>query len=414
VIARPRIEDRLSAAGLPGLPRLAWLEIDTDALEHNLSVVRRSLLGGTRVAAVIKADGYGHGIEVAGRAFARAGADLLCVATLDEAEALREVGVAPHTPILVLFPVPPEAAARVAAAGIELVASDEILLSHTLRAWRSNRRPGTTLRLHLEIETGLSRGGVRPAQAAAAGASIVGTAGVSLAGIWSHLASGDDPEATAAQVHRFEEAWTRIAPRTPAPSQRHLSATAGLLAGTVPSWEMVRPGLLLYGVIPEGFPVAPIAADLARSLRPAMALRARALRIEALEPGEAVSYGGRWRATRPSRIATLPIGYGDGWSRSMGGASVLIRGSRAPIVGSVAMDALMVDVTGIENVGPEEEFTLLGESSGVRIDVAELARLRTTISWEVLTSMARRVPRVYHAGSGVTGMRTLAGERRAG
>lgn len=368
---------------------------------------------GTHVAAVVKADGYGHGLEVAARAFSSAGAAILCVASLDEAMAVRATGL--ETPILVLYTVPPEDGARAASAGIELVAAEASALRDTLAGWRTRpgvrRGSGTArLRIHLEVETGLARAGFRPDRVAAAARSIIDTPGVELAGLWTHLASSHDALASAAQVERFATAEVAlIAADLPLPP-RHLAASGALLGGTAPHAELVRPGLILYGEVPSGFPVAADGAVLADGLRPAMVLKARALRLERLEPGEAVGYGGGWMAERPSLIATLPLGYGDGWSRAYGGAQAIVRGRRVPLVGSVAMDAVAADVTDVPGVGPEDEFVLLGTQGLETITVAELARLRTTISWEVLAAMAYRVPRVYHSAAGLSGHRTLAGE----
>jgi alanine racemase len=193
-----------------------------------------------------------------------------------------------------------------------------------------------------------------------------------------------------------------------------MAATGALAAGTGPSLEMVRPGLALYGELPDAFPIDAARAATLAELRPAMTLKARPIRLEWLEAGETVGYGGRWTAAHRSRLATLPIGYGDGWARSYGGASsALVRGQRVPLVGSVAMDAVMADVTARPELTMDDEFVLLGAQGGERITATELARARTTISWEVLASMAYRVARVYHAAAGLSGIRTLAGESLA-
>ena len=404
------IEERLARAGLPPLPRLAWLEIDTGALTENFRAVRGLVPPSTGVAAVVKSDGYGHGIEVTARTFAAAGADLLCVATLDEGVLLRAAGVEGR--ICVLFAVPPPQVAEAAEARLELVAGDADALQETLSFWRSRRAAGELV-LHLEIETGLERAGVDPSQAAACARSIVETPAVRLAGIWSHLASSHDPATSGHQVERFEAAVAgleRAGLRVP---PRHLAATGGLFAAR-PAYDLVRPGLALYGELPDRFPVAPPAAAAAAALRPAMALKARPLRLEEVPAGTAVGYGGLWRAERPSVVATLPVGYGDGWSRSYSPrASALVRGRRVPLVGSVAMDAIVADVTDVPGVSTADEFVLLGSQGDERITAGELARLRNTISWEVLSSMAWRLTRVYHAPAGPSGLRTLGGERLA-
>jgi alanine racemase len=402
------IEERLAAAGLPPLPRPAWLEIDTDALAANLRVMRR-LARGAAVTAVVKADGYGHGIEVAARTFLAAGADSLGVATLDEALHLRASGIEGR--IIVLFSVPAPAVRDAAAAGIELVAADRASLAGIEEALRQDG-VGRPLAVHLEIETGLSRAGFRPVDAAVAAERIAALAGARLASVWSHLATPEDGDAVAAQVERFESAVTAItAVGVPVP-ERHLSATGGLLVGA-PPYERVRVGLAIYGAAPELAPT-PDGAAAATALRPAMALRARPIRVERLAAGESVGYGGTWTAPRASTIATLPVGYGDGWVRAYAGADVLVRGRRVPLVGTIAMDACMVDVSGLEAVGRDETFTLLGADGEAGIDASELARRRNTIAWEVLASMATRVPRVYHAPAGPTGTRTIRGEVAAG
>ena len=334
------------------------------------------------------------------------------MATLDEAIALRAAGI--EAPVLILYPIPPEAAAAAAAARVELVAAEADSLAATLKAWRG--RPGAamglaTLRLHLEIETGLARAGFRPNAAAAAAQGIADTPGVELAGIWSHLASSHDADASLDQLERFSTAEAAIRSAGLAVPPRHLAATGALLAGTGPSFELVRPGLALYGELPDAFPISEDRARLVAKLRPAMTLKARAIRLEWFEADETVGYGGRWTAPRRSLLATLPLGYGDGWARAYGGrSSALVRGRRVPLVGSVAMDAVMADVTALPDITVDDEFVLIGSQSGERISVADLARARTTISWEVLASMAYRVARVYHAAAGLSGIRTLAGE----
>jgi alanine racemase len=395
---------------LPPLPRLAWLEIDVDALAGNLRAIRGLLPRGVRLAAVIKADGYGHGLEVVARTFVAAGADLLCVASLDEALLLRSAGL--EASLLVLYSVPPQSVATAVAARIELVAAEAAVLRETLAAWRSSPRPpgGPALRLHLEVETGLARAGLRPAAVVAAAVEIIETPETRLVGLWSHLASSHDPVASAAQAERFRAAEAALAAAGVPLPPRHRAATGALFAATAPFDEMVRPGLALYGELPAAFPIAPDRSAAATALRPAMALKARPLRVERLEPGERVGYAGLWTAPRASVVATLPVGYGDGWARGYAGAQALVRGRRVPLVGSVAMDAVAADVTDVPGVGLEDEFVLLGRQGDETVTVAELARLRTTIAWEVLAGMARRLPRVYHAGAGLSGLRTLAGE----
>jgi len=401
------IEARLAAAGLPPLRRTTWLEIDVDALASNLRLVRTLAPPGARLGAVLKANAYGHGLEVAARTFAAAGADLLCVATVDEALHLRTIGL--QLPILCIFEVPLDAVGEARAHGVELVAADPASLPALLAAAAAGS--GKSLRLHLEVETGLVRGGFQPPVTGEAAVRIMGAPGVELAGLWTHFASSHDPAFTALQRQRFAEGVDSVRAHGVAVPPRAWAASGGLLADAAGDSQMVRPGLVLYGMPPDGFPVAPRIAAAVAGLRPAMTLKARPLRVATLAVGEPLGYGGLWTAARPSVVATLPVGYGDGWARAYSGRTqALVRGRRVPLVGSVAMDAVMADVTDVPGVTTQDEFVLLGEQGGERITAADLALVRTTISWEVLASMSARVARVYHASTGLTGLRTLAGE----
>lgn len=408
------IDQRLAAAGLPPLPRRVWLEIDVAALTGNLRAIRELVGPHVALNAVVKADAYGHGLVPVGRVFEEAGADRLCVASLDEALALRGAGV--RLPILVMFPIPVRAVARAAESRIEIVAAEATTTAATLAQWH-NAAVGVPedveLHVHLEVETGLSRGGVKPRAVVALARLIASTPRVRLAGLWSHLATPESSDATFAQDRAFEDAVAALSDAGIALPPRHLSATGGLFTEWAPNHEGVRPGLSLYGILPENLAVGAREVEIFGRLQPAMALKCRPLRLETFPVGTPVGYGGRWLAERESVIATLPIGYGDGWARSYSpGAQAIVRGRRAPLVGTVAMDAVMADVTDVPGVELDDEFVLLGRQGGESIDANELARLRNTIPWEVVTTMAYRVPRVYHAGSVLMGLRTLDGETR--
>jgi alanine racemase len=361
------------------------------------------------VEPVVKADAYGHGMVPIARALAAAGADGLCVATFDEASALRSAGI--EARVTVLYPIPPDLAPEAARRGIGVAAGDEALLAAILAAMAgaAPKRDDRDLHLELEIETGLGRGGVASGRAAAAAASIEAAVGVRLAGVWTHLQAAEDPARTAAQIARFEDALASLeAAGIPVP-RRHLAASAGLLVAGIPAYDAVRPGLMTYGIAPDELDPGSLPAAAAR-LRPLMALKARPVRVTDLSAGHGISYGPTFETGRPSRIATLPLGYGDGWPRSLSNrAEALVRGRRVPLVGNVAMDAIMFDVTDVPGppVGVEDEFVLIGEQGSERITAIDLARARTTNSWEVITTTSRRIPRVYHASAGPVGIRTL-------
>jgi alanine racemase len=406
------MEERLRVAGLPLLPRTAWLEINLDALSANLATVRLLAGPGVRVEPVVKADAYGHGAVPVAKSLEAAGADGFSVATIDEAAILRRAGI--RRPILVLFPVPPEQAAGAARRGIALTAGDAETLSRLLSQFSFDRDRGAAggraLHLQLEVETGLGRGGMPAADLADAIHAIKRTPGTRLDGVWSHLAAPEDAPRTQLQRARFDDALAALVGGGVKIGLSHLAASGGLLAG-VTTYEAIRPGLAIYGLLPDDMADSPAAKGHAAALRPIMALRARPVRVADLPAGSGVSYGPSFETRRPSRIATLPLGYGDGWPRALSNrAEALVRGMRVPLVGTVAMDAVMADVTDVPGgpVGIDDEFTLLGEDGGERITALDLARSRATISWEVVTAMSRRLPRVYHAAAGVAGLRTQA------
>jgi alanine racemase len=404
------IEARLARAGLPRLGRTAWIEIDLAALAGNVAAIRTMAGPGVAILPVVKADAYGHGMVPVARALEDAGVDGLCVATFDEAVVLRERGLT--SPVLVLYPVPAGVASEAARRGIGLAGGSIDGLDALLRQAGASDA-AAPLSIELEIETGLGRGGVPPADAVRVARRVL-EAGASLDGVWSHLQEAEVGEITAAQVARFEEALALLAAAGLRPRRRHLAASASLLLDIVPTYDAVRPGLITYGLIPDELEAAGLGLDAldpaARDLRPVLSLHARPVRVADLPAGHGVSYGPTWRAPGPARIATLPIGYGDGWPRALSNrAEALVRGVRAPVVGNVAMDATMVDVTRVPGppVGLGDEFVLLGRQGTDEIRAADVARWRTTNSWEVVTSMSGRLARVYDAPAGLTGVREL-------
>lgn len=405
---RPSIEERLAAAGLPALPRTAWLEIDLDALRGNLAAVRQLAGPRVRVRPVVKADAYGHGAIPVARALETAGVDGFCVAAFDEALELREAGIV--APILVLYPVPVAWIAEAARRRIAITVGDAVLLAELTGA-AAAIEPAQPLEVELEVETGLGRGGLAGARLVAAAQLIVGTPGLSLAGVWTHLQAVEDAALTALQIARYEGAVASLTVAGLPLLARHVAASAALITGGVGAYDGVRPGLAIYGLVPDELGSMEVPTVAGASVRPVMALYARPVRVEDLPGGWGISYGPTFRTTGPSRIATLPLGYGDGWSRHLSNrAAALVRGTRVPLVGNVAMDAVMADVSAVPGppVDSHDEFVLLGTGGAERITVAELARERTTNQWEVVTGMARRLPRVYHAASGPVGLRVLS------
>jgi alanine racemase len=407
---RQPIEARLAAAGLPPLPRTAWLEIDLAAVADNLATLRSLAGTGVRVEPVVKADAYGHGAVPVAIALEAAGADGFSVATFDEAIELRAAGI--EAPILVLYPIPPDLVPEAARRAIAVSTGEGQGLERLVAAAAATGAAGgPRLDVHLELETGLGRGGAMPDAAAGAAARLREAPGIRLAGCWSHLTAADDAAIARGQDERFEGLLDGIGIDDP-PVRRHLSASGAIVGGTARGWDAVRPGLSVYGIVPDGLVIPEGLRTTAGQLRPAMALVARPVRVVDLPAGHGVSYGPAFVTARPSRIATLPLGYGDGWRRAFSDRTfALVRGARAPIVGRVAMDAVMVDVTDVPGppVDEDDELVLLGTQGAERIEAAALARIADTISYEVTTAMARRVPRVYHRAGALLGVRALTG-----
>lgn len=374
----------------------AWIEVDLDALVNNARVLRRALPDGTRLGILVKANGYGHGIAMSARAAITGGADELVVAGLAEGVALRDAGVV--APVIVVYPILPAGVIAACAADLALTISSRGALHDTLDEWAMARSDAAAaeLTLHVEVDTGMGRGGVRPTDLVDVVAAIDATPGAVLVGTWTHLADGRDAETSAAQLAQFDAAVAVLAATGRAIPARHVVATEALFAGIGAQYEMARVGLGFYGELGIGFEPAPSLAKLAGELRPAMAVKARAVRVESVPEGAAVGYGGEWVARRPSEIATLPIGYADGWARSSWpGGCALVRGRRAPIVGRVSMDSVCVDVTALGDIGPADQFVLLGAQGEERITANEVAKLRGTIPNEVLASLGPRLPRRY-------------------
>jgi alanine racemase len=404
------VDAGLAAAGLPPLPRTAWLELDLGALVDNLGVIRGLAGEGVAIHPVVKANAYGHGAVEIATALDAAGVEGFCVATADEALELRRARVGGS--ILVLYPVPAAIARELARRRVAVTAGDLELLgalaAATAGGGASTHMARPRLGIHLEVETGLGRGGVRETDLAQAAGLIAAAPGLRLAGVWTHLQAPEDADRTTAQLDRFDAAAAILRRAGHHLPNRHVAASSGLLLGNAAALDGVRPGLTVYGLVPDEL----LGADVPGGprLKPVLSLHARPVRVVDLPAGWGIGYGPSFITARPSRIATLPLGYGDGWPRTLSNrAEALVRGRRVPLVGNVAMDAVMADVTDVPGspVGVTDEFVLLGPQGSDRISAADLAVARSTNSWEVVTAMAARLPRVYHAPSGAQGLRTL-------
>jgi alanine racemase len=367
-------------------PHRAWVEVDHDALVHNLVLLRR-LAGEERsVIAVVKANAYGHGAIQVSETLLAHGVERLGVATLGEALELRDAGIT--APLLVLWALGVPEAERAVAADLEPVVYDEAgieLLEAAAAAL------GQRAAVQLKIDTGLGRQGSDPSVAVELALRIVRSRHLHLAGTFSHLAvPGEDEAYTDVQVLRLAQALDAMRSAGADPGLVHLAASGGILAGNGTFGDAIRPGLALYGMVPAW------AADRDPGLKPVLSLRAIPLRIFSLAAGEAIGYGLRFRAERSTRIAILGIGYGDGWPRAHANNGwVLVRGERRPVVGAVSMDGITVDLGDLDDVTYADEFVLIGEQMQARIDADEVAAQRRTINYEVTTALRDRLPRVH-------------------
>ena len=367
-------------------PHRGWIEIDHEALVGNLAAIRR-LAGETRVViAVVKANAYGHGAIEVSRTLLRNGVERLAVATLGEGLALREAGIA--APILILWGLGPLEAGPALAADLEPIVYDGRGIDMLERA---AAEAGRRASVQLKIDTGLGRQGSEPTAAIELGLRIARSRHLRLGGTFSHLAvPGEDEAHTDVQLLRLAQALDAMRSAGVDPGLVHVAATGGLLAGAGSFGDAIRPGLGLYGMVPGW------ASDRDDGLRPILTLKALPLRIFDLAAGDAIGYGLRFRAERATRIATLGIGYGDGWPRAHANNGwVLVRGVRRPVVGAVSMDGITVDLGDLHDVTYADEFVLIGEQMRARINADEVAAQRRTINYEVTTALRDRLPRVH-------------------
>jgi alanine racemase len=366
----------------PGSPHRAWIEVDHAAIRHNLAVLR-ARAPGAAVIGVVKANAYGHGAVAVARTLVSEGVERLAVATLDEGRELRRAGVT--VPILVLWGVGPDEVTAVAEAGMEAVVGD----AHAIDLLEAGG--DEPIGVHLKVDTGLGRQGVTPDEALESATRIARSDRLRLVGTMSHLAvPGEDDAHTEVQLLRLARTLDAMRSAGIDPGIVHVSASGGILAGVAGPADAVRPGLALYGMVPDWV------AARSTGLRPALSLKARAVRLFEVRAGDGIGYGLRYRAPRDTRLATLAIGYGDGWPRlHANNGFALVRGQRAPVVGAISMDGLVVEIGGIAGVTYDDEFVLIGEQEGARITADEVAAERRTINYEVTTALRGRLPRLH-------------------
>ena len=368
--------------------RDAWVEVDLGAVVANAQALAERLGGVARVAPVVKANAYGHGAVPVSRALAAAGFGPFGVATVDEAIQLREAGVGGS--IIVLYEPPLGAFPDAAQMGLDITLGDPRTVELVSQRPLVERE---RLKLQLKIDTGMTRQGLRLDDLEALRLPLGVLAG-GVRGIWTQFADGADRDLTDVQLARFDDAVTTLR-NLGIEAPRHVAGSAAVLAGAGRRYEFARPGLSLYGAIPAEFSEHSGRAGI--ELRPAMAVRARSVRLADVPTGTAVGYGGAFVTERPSRLATLPLGYADGLRRSLGNGQgcALGAGRRVPIVGRISMDSCVVDVTDIEGIDPATVFTLLGTDGADAITLEEISQRAGTIPQEMAVGFDSRLPYTY-------------------
>ncbi|MGN1401914.1 MAG: alanine racemase [Bacillus sp. (in: firmicutes)] len=375
--------------------RDTWAEIDLDAIYHNVSEMRSFIGDEVKLFAVVKANGYGHGdIEVAETAL-EAGADFLAVAFLDEALSLRDKGIT--APILVL--------GAVRAEDVELATRHHISITVFDESWVREAAlhipEGEKLTVHLKCDTGMGRLGFREPGQLEDTAALMRTEGkFTIEGIYTHFATADELDVTYydLQKERFEEFLHALPEQPPIV---HCSNSAASMRFEESRFNAIRLGISMYGLSPseEIKPLLPF------ELKEAFSLYTKAVFVKKLPEGEAVSYGATYHTDSDQWIATLPIGYADGWIRKLSGQEVLIDGKRHPIVGRICMDQCMVKLPGEYPVGTK--VTLIGKDGDAEVTVDEIAKSLGTINYEVTCSISLRVPRVYKKGGKTVSIRSI-------
>lgn len=364
--------------------------VDLGALAGNLDAIRAHV--GVPVMAILKANAYGHGLVPVAHHLQAHGVAQIGVAFVEEGIALRRAGI--NVPVLVLGGILGRQAQQLIAHELEITVSS---LDKLRQVEEAAQALGHKAVIHLKIDTGMERIGVHSyscgplIEAAAASRWCV------LKGVYSHLACADDPDSpmTALQVERFQEAcahFTRIGAPMPI---RHLANSGGVLHAPETWLDMVRPGILLYGVLPDP------AARASVPVRPALSLLSQVVYFKVVRAGHPVSYGATWAPAQDTRVVTIPIGYGDGWPRALSNnGEVLVRGQRRPIVGRICMDQFMVDLGPDGTAYNGDDVVLIGTQDGQAIRIEDVAQRAGTIAYEILTRLNERIPREYVGASG--------------
>ena len=366
-----------------GTERATRAIIDLGAISHNVAAIRKKIGSQRGLMAVVKADGYGHGAVEVSRTALRNGADSLAVALPEEGQHLREAGI--EAPILVLGLIQPEEAWKVVDSQLDQTVSSIALLEALDREAAS---ASTQVNVHIKVETGLGRIGVEPHEVVLFLRRARSYRNLKVAGLFSHFSAADERDKTFSQhqLQLFEQTIREIRHAGIELPQRHMANSAATLDLPESYYDLVRPGLIIYGLYPS--------TEVSHSIevKPAMTLKTKVCYLKTVPQGTPISYGRTFVAKKQTRVATLPLGYGDGYKRALANkGEVLIKGRRAPVIGRICMDMCMIDVSDVPDVQAGDEAIVFGQEP----TADELAAKIGTINYEVVTTVGKRVPRVY-------------------
>jgi alanine racemase len=380
----------------------SWVEIDLDAARHNIASVRSRLRPGVSILLVVKADAYGHGAVRVSRLAEECGVDMLGVATLDEGRELRKAGL--KLPILILSPVLPQELEGALENSLAITASSYEFVA---KASEIASGAGTVCTIHIEVDTGMGRAGVAEDEAVETIARMRALPGISLEGIFTHFPTSDsDVDFTKDQIDAFTGIVADLEARGVTFRYAHCANSAAILNVPSSHFNLVRPGLLVYGHAPS------IVLRESIDVVPVMSFRARLVLVRDMPAGASISYGRTFIAPKPMRVGVVPVGYGHGLSHRLSNkGQFLFRSARVGIVGRVTMDMTMLDLTGFPDAGVGEEVVIFGRQGGAEITADEVARWDETLNYEVLCRISKRVPRVYLRSGRIESMKTLLGVR---
>jgi len=357
--------------------------INLGAISHNVAAIRKRIGNKRGLMAVVKADGYGHGAVEVSRVALRSGADSLGVALPEEGQLLREAGI--EAPILVLGLIQPEEAYKV----VNFRLAQTVTSIELLRALdQEGHKASTEVKVHVKVDTGMGRIGVKPEEAVSFIRKVKSFKSLNLEGLFSHFSSADEKDKASSQrqLQLFDQVIHEVQLAGIELPKKHIANSAAVLDLPESYYDMVRPGIMVYGLYPS--------REVSHSieLKPAMTLKTRVSAVKVVPPGTPISYGRTFITKKKTMVATLPVGYADGYRRLLSNRGVvLIKRCRAPLIGRVCMDTCMVDVSDVEDVQPGDEVILFGEE----ISVDEVAASIGTIVNEVVCAVGERVPRLY-------------------